>query len=55
LTTAGRRALETLAARAVELDASVGEAIGARDIGRVRAALARLLVRLRAADDERAT
>jgi len=27
LTTAGRRALETLAARAVELDASVGEAI----------------------------
>lgn len=52
LTAEGRHVLDSLAARAVDFDALVGEAIGARDIERVRAALARLLVRLRATADE---
>lgn len=52
LTAEGSRVLERLAAGAVELDALVGEAIGMRDIARVRGALSRLLIRLRAADDD---
>lgn len=47
VTAEGRRVLDRLTKRAVEFDALVGEAIGARDIERVRAALARLLIRLR--------
>ena len=55
LTAEGRRVLESLAARAVELDALVGEAIGMRDIARVRDALSRLLIRLRAVDNDPAS
>jgi DNA-binding MarR family transcriptional regulator len=51
LTAAGRNVLGALTKRAIELDTRVGEAIGAREIDRVRAALSRLLVRLRNADD----
>jgi DNA-binding MarR family transcriptional regulator len=51
LTAAGRDVLNTLTERAAELDARVGEAIGAREIDRVRAALARLLEHLRSPDD----